>query len=517
MALYMVLEDFSGDVGTTSKGIPVSLVQAGTLLDDAQFDIPRLLADGCPVVLYNPATMGAARTAFEKMSGGLAQINPDGNLLALLFATGVISGVVGPSNVAFVDVIGGAGGMVGNAALPFATIAQALAALAVAGLVKCQVRIGPGNFIADNPPIPAALKDLSIVGSVPQTTYVQTATPGTNLFDLGVNLPRDNFNALGFTVSAPGGLAFRYDGQTQWTNNLAFAAGALSIGCPIVGGDIDIKRLGTLATVGPAFLCFGACTLAQVSQELAFDGPLFGQGLTFTQDFDDPMRGANPLNNMTVTSGFFGGDVVVNKQAVIEAFNSNCDGTIRGTLTPAVGGQDPGGAIWHSCVIRAIDFRTGANILPDTAKSCKLDFTDSFIRESADFKVAGAGVNFQNVSLRGCTLFESTNVPLIGHNVHCDARGASAWGPFYFGTPDDTGDVSYGTFVIGPVDASALPNPVPIAMPFRLPNNNYAVALDSDDATMLPLGTTARTTLQIDVTVAVNSGNLRATITQVGA
>ncbi len=89
MALYMVLEDWAGFVGGPSGA---QIVGASTLLDSALYNIPQLLSDGCPLILYNPATMSAAKTAFDKQAGGVAQINPDGNLLALLYATGAIGG-----------------------------------------------------------------------------------------------------------------------------------------------------------------------------------------------------------------------------------------------------------------------------------------------------------------------------------------------------------------------------------------------------------------------------------------
>lgn len=87
MAQWLLLEDFAGDIGGPTN---VQIAGAGTLLDDNVYNIPALVANGCPLILYNASTMAAPVAAFQKMSGGVAQISPDGNLLALLIAAGAI-------------------------------------------------------------------------------------------------------------------------------------------------------------------------------------------------------------------------------------------------------------------------------------------------------------------------------------------------------------------------------------------------------------------------------------------
>jgi len=86
MALYLILEDFNGDIGGPNS---TSFVQAGTLLDDGEYDIPAILAQGCPLILYNPATMGVSLAAFLSSRTAPQQITNDGNLTALLCAAGV--------------------------------------------------------------------------------------------------------------------------------------------------------------------------------------------------------------------------------------------------------------------------------------------------------------------------------------------------------------------------------------------------------------------------------------------
>jgi hypothetical protein len=88
MADWLVLEDFAGNIGGPRS---TQIVGAGTLLDDIIYNIPALLADGLPLIPYNPATMAAPLTAFRKQDPGPANIAPDGNLLALLVSFGSLT------------------------------------------------------------------------------------------------------------------------------------------------------------------------------------------------------------------------------------------------------------------------------------------------------------------------------------------------------------------------------------------------------------------------------------------
>jgi hypothetical protein len=87
MALFLVLEDWAGNVTPT-----ISAVKAGSIVDDAVVPVPSMLADGCPLVPYDPVTMSAALNAFNKMGGlsGPQSFSPDANLLALLIAAGAL-------------------------------------------------------------------------------------------------------------------------------------------------------------------------------------------------------------------------------------------------------------------------------------------------------------------------------------------------------------------------------------------------------------------------------------------
>ena len=510
MGLFMVLEDWAGDLGGPPSRSPLTIVGAGTLLDDTLYNVPLLLSTGCPLIAFVPAQMLAAKTAFDKQAGGVAQINPDGNLLALLYSLGAISGQVGPPNVAYVTVNGTATGMVGDASRPFATIKQALDALALSPYVaeQTQVRIGPGNFPGDIGLIPPALKHVSIIGSGNETTKIVTLTPGI-MFDLGVNVARDHFAVQYLSAFSPSGLFLRYDGGTSFAGGDAFGKGALVLTCTVYLGGVDLKRMGTLA-MNLAQL-YGSVTVETISQWIIFQGVL-GLGATFTQDWDDPLRGAQNLGDATwLDTIVVGGNLVLNKQAKVEARNCTCDGTIKGVLTVAAGLQT-GGCSWVDGIVRAVDF-SGATALPDTlAGQFKLDFTDSLIRDPSIVAVAGAGVNPQEIDLTGAEIAGPPFV--IGLNMHARAGGVinDGAGPL-FSTPALTGDVSIDTLVLARTLVVA--NPQPIPFPFRLKvGPGYAVTLDADDATMLPLATTLRNADGIEVTLTVISGNLRAVISQ---
>lgn len=92
MALWLVLEDFAGDIKRLPSG-SFSVVLAGSLLDDTLVNMPDALAQGLPAVEYDAVTMGTALTRFLAQGRQPPQqIVRDGNLLALLYADGAVGG-----------------------------------------------------------------------------------------------------------------------------------------------------------------------------------------------------------------------------------------------------------------------------------------------------------------------------------------------------------------------------------------------------------------------------------------
>lgn len=92
MALWLVLEDFAGDIKRLPTG-RFSVVLAGSLLDDTLVDVPDALMQGLPAVKYDAPSMGTALTRFLVQGRQPPQqIVRDGNLLALLYADGAVGG-----------------------------------------------------------------------------------------------------------------------------------------------------------------------------------------------------------------------------------------------------------------------------------------------------------------------------------------------------------------------------------------------------------------------------------------
>ena len=87
MALHLVLEDFAS---------PVATARAGSLLNDAAFDVPSLQASGLACVPFNPATMTAPLAGYLSARGPQPlDVSAGGDLTALLIAAGAIGGGAG--------------------------------------------------------------------------------------------------------------------------------------------------------------------------------------------------------------------------------------------------------------------------------------------------------------------------------------------------------------------------------------------------------------------------------------
>lgn len=494
---FIPVDFFENEAGA----VTITLNAAGEISALAPLDASQLA----------PGVVSAVRVSF---SGGV-YCDVQGTLATVAAALGTGgSGAAGPSNVAFVDVNGSALGAVGDASRPFATVAQALAALAavVPQLPAAQVRIGPGTFLGDVPPIPPSLTDLSIIGSA--TTVVQTLTVGTDLFDLGVNVKRTTFACAGFQAAAPGGRVIRYDGGAQLALGSAFQAGALALAAGFVAlaGDIDVRRLGTFIQINAQL--YGDTTVKTCIQWLTFGGLL--SLVDLEADNDDPaLPPGNALRWKLGQGAIITGNVTVRAQPVIEAAGADIEGTLRGAGLVTSAGLVSGSIVWRDGFVQDVDFNTPGAQLPDTvAGQWRLDFTDTTIGQNFVVSVAAPAANFQRVTVAGA-LFRSLG-PIFGDGIHGDARGATSLDPnpvqqFYTA---GTGDIILSSFATAPTPVVA--NPQPILFPFRLASTGFAVALDADNATTLPLAVTARTTTQVDAAVSVVAGNLRALVQWVG-
>lgn len=493
---FIAVDFFENEAGA----VTITLNAAGEISALAPLDASQLA----------PGVVSAVRVSF---SGGV-YCDVQGTLATVAAALGTGgSGAAGPSNVAFVDVNGTALGAVGDASRPFATVAQAIAALAavVPQLASAQVRIGPGTFLGDIPPIPPSLTDLSIIGST--TTVVQTLSVGGILFDLGVNVKRSNFACAAFQAAAPGGLVVRYDGGAQLALGSAFQTGALALagGFVALAGDVDVRRCGTLATFNAQL--YGDTLVQTVIQWLQI-GSLVNN-VDLLHDYDDPNLPPGSSLIWTVqNASTVLGNVKLAKQATVEGDGSRINGTLSGNGLSDSLSLLAGSVVWRDGFIQDVDLSTPGAQIPDSLLQWRFDFSDTTIGQNFTASVVAPAVNFQRVTVAGA-LFRTLG-PVIGSGIHADARGATSLDPnpvqgFY---TSGTGDIIPPPFATAPTPVVA--NPQPILLPFRLAGTGYAVALDADNATTLPLAVTARTATQIDATVSLIAGNLRALVQWVG-
>ena len=524
-------------VSDTRANVRASLLVASPT-EFAPVDFPENAAAPAPVVTVNagattaslvqldasqlaPGVAAACRLTYN----GGAYVDVQGTRAAVSAALAAVSpapsGIVGPEFVAYVDVNGTAGGVVGNAAKPFATIAQAFAALALAvptSTTPCKVSVGPGVFTGDVGAIPVGLRRVAIEGAGPQLTTIQTLTLGSDLFDLGVGVARDAFGASLFTALAPGGRLCRYDGGAQLLTGDAFGNGALALGFTGVAGLIDVKRLGTFVLPGLATL-FGGLNVETVGQWLCFRPMLANGTINFTQDWDDANR--PPALDLSATwLGVLASDVNLEKQAYIEGEGCNIDGmltTATGlTVSSAGTGNKIGGFQLGNSIVRDCDFGSvPLKQFPDFAGGgARAGLPGGRVRDNLLVRVQAPAAHAISVDLTDVT-FEQL-APVIGAGVHADGRGVVSRDPSgaLFFTPDASGDVIPPTFATAWVAVAGFSQIVPL--PFRLRSAQYRVAVDCDDATTLPLAVVTRTANDFEVVVSIVAGNVAGTVTWAG-
>lgn len=344
MALYLVLEDWAGFLGGPTGA---QIVGASTLLDDTIYNIPQILADGCPLVLYNPGTMSAAKTAFDKQAGGVAQINPDGNLLALLYATGAIGGggdlatTLAAGNLTGANDILVTGGQAVDAALALGTL------LLGTGNAKL---IALGNKLAA-----LADDDPMIVVNQGGVTFISNA--GIQYSTKRANRAQFRGNQFGANAAGPGATGFKSRGVN--IGDLAsVAAGDLlfritAIGVPADNASVPLAALLSLQVpvggVGPNYVA-----TEYELQLVPLEGPINGakvmfkvtsQGVPVLRETALPAGGT--VAGLAITGA--GGTIAVANPSVKKP------GT-RITLTIQPGGVIPTGGVYVSALVNGTSF-----------------------------------------------------------------------------------------------------------------------------------------------------------------
>lgn len=517
MALYLLLEDFAGDIGGPSN---VQIAGAGTILDDAVYNVPALIANGCPLILYNPATMAGPVAAFQKMSGGLAQINPDGNLLALLMAAGAIGGgLVGPATCIYLapaPLGNDATGQRGNAAKPFATLDAALAVMVSGDTLM----LAPGIYGPPSATVPLALLHGTITswpnGSAQNTAIESVAGPALDLS----GGPRDLWRINGIRLSAPTGTdALLADGVAA-PQDTYFKNGALVLSeVTITSGGLSCRYAGTVV--------LGQVTHTSDNEAFKFtscggvfnvSARYYGQNLSYQidDDNDDPLAPTDAGTNQLGLKSFDGacvfpsGTISLERQASITG--------APGSFLPKVAAGGGGLTIpvinpaWLSQIslygrVGSLDLTTIP--LPNAAFTVNAEGATFLDAVTMSMVPGGVGSKFNGLGMVG----ELTGH--FGEGVRANLRESSWLGGFLASvtTAGSNGGVVPPTFAMGPLPAAA---PTQFLFPMALVGDQYSVAVDLDVLADGPAAVTTRSSVGFDVTPTGVAGNVRAIVSYWG-
>lgn len=508
MALYLLLEDFAGDLGGPSN---VQIAGAGTLFDDAVYNVPALLAVGCPLIPYVPATMAGPVAAFQKMSGGLAQINPDGNLLALLLAAGAIGGggTVGPATCIYLappPLGNDATGARGDASKPFATLDAALAVMVSGDTLM----LAPGIYGPPSAPIPLPLLQGTITswpnGNAQNTAIESIAGPALDLS----GGPRELWRINGIRLSAPTGTdALLADGVAA-PQDTYFKNGALVLSeVTITSGGLSVRYAGTVV-LGQLTHTSANEAIKLLSCDFVVNVQCrhFGPNLSYqiNDNNDDPLAPTTGGTAQLQPKRFDGacvfpdGTIALEGQAgVVIAPGAFMLSIIANALTRPV--INPA---WLSQI--AVYGHLGGNVtinnLPNGIAQYDFDFQGMTLGGNIDVQMDPGAVGTR-VNLCGATV-EGTGV--FGEGVTANLRD-SDWQSGLLAsvtTPGSNGNIIPPTFAMGPVQTAI---PTQFNFPFRVNSDQYAVAVDFDTLANLPGAVSVRTNIGFEVTPTAAAAN----------
>lgn len=518
MAIWLLLEDFAGNIGGPTN---VQLAQAGTLFDDTQFNVPSLISAGMPLVPYVPATMAAPVAAFQKMSGGLAQINPDGNLLALLFAAGAFGGggTVGPATSVYVappPLGNDATGVRGDASKPFATLDAAFAAMQDGD----QVLLAPGNYAALSATISPTLTNGSVGTWVNDSQgQVQITSPGGPCFDFS-GATRGLWRISGTLLSSPTGTdAILADGAAAPPQTY-FTSGALVLSnVTLISGGLSVRYAGVFINLGLTMVSPNEA-IKLITCDFVFNSKFrgFAPNLTYqiTDDNDDPL---------SPTGG--------GSQLQAKLFDGSCvhaDGTLALEMQGSIGIAP--GAFMSSIVANALT-RPVINPAWISLIEVYAHLGGDVTIQALPNGVANYGFVFQGMTLNGDIIVEmdpgafGTRVNLcgatiegtgfFGEGVTANLRDSDWQGGLLASvtTGGSNGNIIPPTFAMGPVQTAV---PTQFDFPFRVNSGDYSVAVDGDTLANLPAAVTVRTNVGFEVTPTAAAANtfLRAIVSFYG-
>lgn len=447
----------------------------------------------------------------------------------LLPASSIPGLVVGPLATVYVEppAPNGRGndatGTRGNAALPFATLQAAFAAMQNGDTLE----LAPGTYAPPSSPIPAALKSGSIQTSGdPRSVTIDATGTGLPALDFSAIAPGDTRDgwqigtALGtssFKIAADVGQpAIKADGTNAPAGT--FFQQTIAIGA-VLGGALAFKYVATCVIASPTVISPDTWGLALGGLVIVTSIGIWpsGHSIDVTVDTNDPKQPPNGLPGSGPGIAFlaghwFSGTLTLKKQASLFA----APGV---TLPDVVGsgltvGPGPGFARTsieaEGATFQGIDFASPGSEIPDSpAGNPTFNLRGAALQGSARFVVAAPAANQIVVNCNGAIVHADVQP---GNGILATFRGTA-----FDSGPSNGGISTSGTGLCVPPDgapigdnaAGALVNTIPL--PFAI-SGAYRVIPVADNAATLPLCVNNYTPTTCDITVAVAAGFLNGAI-----
>jgi len=368
------------------------------------------------------------------------------------------------SSVLYVDNVRGSDttGQRGNANRPFATIQAAANAM----LTDDFLQVAPQRFLTTAAlTFPSTLVRGGMVGFSRGGWLTSTTAglgaiircTGDHAINLGANLGLSRFYMADMQLFTPTAAKFGLfaDGSAYAVATF-LSSGLVVENCDIrgVGGGISTKYAVIQTYVSVQSL--DACSFINFLTLSFLTCSMSTSTITISSDVGDPLttqfQPSCTVGRGTALGGGSAAGVVNWGGQVFFNIDQSCTiGGLKGnglSAHPAVPVANPGcrvAARIAGANAGVIDFQTAGSEIPDTATALTIDFRQTkFATDnnacSIRFKVAGAAVNFQTISLDGAVMTPSGATIIADAAIHLFARGASV-PQGVWQTPGATGDV----------------------------------------------------------------------------
>lgn len=410
-------------------------------------------------------------------------------IMFISFGGGGASDIVGPANVVYVESPpkgNDATGQRGNAALPFATVAAAMAVMQDGD----QMRIAPGFYLCENISPPVGVTRLSIVGSGRGTTGLACSLGGGGNTCLTFGDTISSVTIIGLDLDAsgdPSDIPIVVDGTGG--GGATLNDGMFIQDCVIRGGTNGI----TLSSCGRCVMrdcrirdgSLSASDSRYNIWDTTFENGA-GLSISWPNGADAPSRAPNTFSSIS------GRPDVILSGAPWVTFDDACEigGVVSAApLTNPAAGVVPVVEIHGRCV--QVDIT-----LPDTADPCTVDFSDMELFQSATVAVTGNAAP-QTVRSPGLTLLN----PGIGNIVAGDGVVWTA-DDLVLKSPAPVQTIGTGTFTPYQVNLGGnvlAAGPTVIALGFTASGAPTNVQATATTLAAAPLACTARSATNVTI------------------